>query len=382
MYNKSYSFLPIMEETFQDPSSTSANISPEQTSSACQNTSSDYQSEFIPALCGIIFIVGFIGNGLVITVLCLHNGRKTVANIYMLNLAIADFLFLATLPLWATYYAFGFSWLFGLMMCKISSSLLCVNLFASIFFITCMSMDRYSAIVHPFQSQRRTVQQACFIAFAVWGFASLFSLPTLYFRDLQHIESLGVDACVMAFPREHYSKWCAGMALLKNVFGFLMPLIVLVYCYLGIGLHLWKSQGPWPTKLKRDKSLKMVAAVVLAFIICWLPFHILTFLDALTWLNVVNDCKVTTVIDALMPFVFCIGFANSCVNPLLYCFVGNQFREKLKHLFKLIPAHFISNRLSSSSRKESDPRETIRVGGPEEGRAKLIKEYCFRMQKK
>ncbi|XP_029462580.1 type-2 angiotensin II receptor [Rhinatrema bivittatum] len=351
MHNSSFSFYTFAEETFQDPYSIPANASPEQTATACQNTSSDYQSELIPALCGIIFITGIVGNGLVITVLCLPNGRKTVASIYIFNLVIADLLFLPTFPLWATYYAFGFNWLFGLVMCKISSSLLCVNLFASIFFITCMSIDRYLAIVHPFQSQRRTRQKACFIAFIIWGLACLFSLPTFYFRDMQYIESLGVNACIMAFPHEQYSKWCAGMALIKNLLGFFIPLTVIAYCFLGIGLHLWKSQGLWKIKQKRDKSLKMVAAVVLAFIICWLPFHVLTFLDALTWLNIVNDCNVLAIIDTVMPFVFCIGFANSCVNPLLYCFVGNQFREKFKHLFKLKLSRYIGSRQSSSSRK-------------------------------
>ncbi|MEE6496593.1 hypothetical protein FKM82_002428 [Ascaphus truei] len=355
--------LIITEKTFQDMYFTSSNQSSGQTPTAlCLNaTLSDYQFELIPVIYAIIFTIGFIGNSVVITVLCLHDGPKTIANIYIFNLAVADLLFLATLPLWATYYAFGYNWLFGKVMCKISGSLLSLNVFASIFFISCMSVDRYLAIVYPLRSQRRTLHQAFIVAIIVWGLAAVSSLPTFYFRNIYYIESLGVNACVMDFPQGKYSSWHVAIALLKIMLGFFFPIIVIGTCYLLIGLHLKNAKGPVINKQNRDRVLKMVAAVVVAFLICWLPFHVLTFLDALTRMNIISNCKIVTAIETAMPFTICMGFSNSCINPLLYCFVGNQFRENFRHLFDFSISQHISSR-QSSSRKESVSKEAEQAG--------------------
>ncbi|NXN57182.1 AGTR2 protein, partial [Rynchops niger] len=331
----------------------------------CPLSSSAYQFSLIPALFSVVFVLGLVGNSVVVVVLCRYSGPKTVANIYIFNLAMADLLCLATLPFWAAYYAQGYNWLFGSLMCKISSSVLCLNMFASIFFITCMSMDRYHAIVHPIRSQRRTPRQAYFIALVVWGLACLSSLPTFYFRDTHYIESLGVNACIMAFPHENYAKWSVATAFLKNALGFFIPLTVITTCYIWIRRHLLKAQEFGKNKQKRDKVLKLVAAVVVAFFISWLPFHILTFLDALAHMNIISNCDVTGIIDTALPFAICMAFANSCTNPLLYCFIGNQFQEKLHRLFKRRVYQFNSHRESSSLRKGSCFRDAETPAGGE-----------------
>nr|XP_006135388.1 type-2 angiotensin II receptor [Pelodiscus sinensis] len=367
MYSN-YSGLSITEETLQDARSSPPNGSSDQMSpSPCPLLYSDYQFTLIPVLYCVIFILGLAGNSVVVAVLCRHHGPKTVANIYIFNLAVADLLCLATLPLWAAYYAYGYNWIFGSVMCKISSSVLCLNMFASIFFITCMSLDRYRAIVHPIRFQRRTLQQASLITFLVWGLACLSSLPTFYFRDTYFIESLGVNACIMAFPYEKYANWSAGTAFMKNALGFLIPLTVIATCYMCIWMHLLKAREFRKNKPKRDKVLRLVVAVVVAFLICWLPFHVLTFMDALVRMRLINNCDITTLIDTTLPFGICMGFANSCINPLLYCFIGHQFQEKLRHLFKLRVYQFNSTRQSSSSRKGSYPKdaETPRDGEKE-----------------
>ncbi|NWI67528.1 AGTR2 protein, partial [Todus mexicanus] len=331
----------------------------------CQLTSSGYQFSLIPAVFTVVFFLGLVGNSMVVVVLCWRSGPKTVANIYIFNLAMADLLCLANLPFWATYYAQGYNWLFGSLMCKISSSVLCLNMFASIFFITCMSVDRYHVIVHPIHSQRRTSQQACFIALLVWTLACLSSLPTFYFRDTHYIESLGVNACIMAFPHKNYAKWSVAAAFLKNALGFFIPFTVITMCYICIRRHLLKAKFG-KNKQKRDKVLKLVAAVVVAFFISWLPFHILTFLDALVHMNIIKNCNVTGIIDTALPFGISMAFANSCINPLLYCFIGNQFQEKLHLLFKRRAYQFNSHHENSSLRKRSCFRDAETSVGREE----------------
>lgn len=327
------------------------------TSSCFNNTIEGYHMDLLPVFYSFICIFGFVGNSIVILVLCLQRDMKTVANIYIVNLATADLLFLITLPFWATYYAFGLNWMFGKVMCKISSSLLTLNLFASIFFITCMSIDRYMAIVYPLRSKRRTLTQAVIVALSVWALAIMATLPTFHFRNTYYLESLDVHACIMDFPKNNYSNWCVAMSLVKITVGFCMPVTVIITCYLKIGLHFKRSKGPVLNTQSRDRVLKIVTAIVVCFLVCWLPFHLLTFLDVLTRMKVIKDCKTEALIEAALPISICLAFSNSCINPLLYCFVGNQFRENFRHVlssFKLLKS---TNSQHNSSKKGSELRE-------------------------
>ncbi|XP_056395033.1 type-2 angiotensin II receptor [Hyla sarda] len=356
MLHKNYSVLIIMSKELEDMS---INLTSNQSlSSSCTNiTIPDYQLDLLPVFYSFIFIFGFIGNSLVISVFCLQGDAKTVASVYILNLAIADLLFLVTLPFWATYYSFGLNWMFGTVMCKISSSILTLNIFASIFFISCMSVDRYLSIVYPFRSQRRTHTQAFFVALIIWVLAVMSTLPTLYFRNTYYIKNLDVHACIMDFPKEEYSTWCVAMAVLKITLGFCFPMTVILTCHFKIGLHLKKTEGSILNKKTRDRVLKIVTAMVVCFLICWLPFHVLTFLDVLMRMKIINDCKIESFVEAALPFSICLGFSNSCINPLLYCFVGNQFRENFRHVFSSLRLLQTTNSHHNSSKRGSDSKE-------------------------
>ncbi|KAM3910908.1 type-2 angiotensin II receptor [Leptodactylus fuscus] len=360
MLYRNYSVLIIMSEDLQ---AMTLNLTSNQSLSSCgNNTIPNYQLDLLPAFYSFIFIFGFIGNSLVISVLCSQGDMKTVASIYILNLAIADLLFLMTLPFWATYYSFGLDWKFGTTMCKISSSLLTLNIFASIFFISCMSVDRYMAIVYPLRSQRRTLTQAVLVALIIWVLAIMSTLPTFYFRNTYYIPNLNVYACVMDFPMEEYSSWCVAMALLKITLGFCFPITVILTCYSMIGLHLKKTRGSILNKKTRDRVLKIVTAIVVSFIICWLPFHVLTFLDVLTRMKIINDCRTETFVEAALPLSICLGFSNSCINPLLYCFVGNQFRANFRQAFSSIRVLYSANSHHNSSKRGSDSKEPVANG--------------------
>ncbi|KAL7863433.1 hypothetical protein SRHO_G00124170 [Serrasalmus rhombeus] len=292
--------------------------------------------------------------------------RKTVANTYILNLALSDLLFLLSLPFWAVYYSFDYDWIFGQLMCKLCGGLLTLNLYASIFFITCMSMDRYMAIVHPLKSQRcRNLCRARVVCFLVWFAAGLTTIPTMMFRDTLHISS--VTACVIHF---HSHSWFVGLALMKNILGFLLPFAIITSCYCSIGKHLLTAPGLDKSTSNLDRVLKMVGAVVLAFFFCWFPFHTLTFLDVLVSLKVLKACKVVQTISLGLPFTICLGFSNSAINPFLYCFVGNHFREQLGGLTQTHASNLsqkrgsFSTRLSSFSRKLSDLKD---LATPENG---------------
>uniref|UniRef100_A0A3Q3WT75 G-protein coupled receptors family 1 profile domain-containing protein n=1 Tax=Mola mola TaxID=94237 RepID=A0A3Q3WT75_MOLML len=317
----------------------------------------------IPAIYTVICVLGTLANALAVCVLAYASAsRTTIANIFMLNLCVSDLLFLLSLPLWAIYYSKGYSWSFGWVACKICGALLNFNLYASIFFITSMSIDRYLAIVRPLRSQSaRNPGRARLACILVWFLACACSAPTLYLRDTYHLEELGVEACVIFY---HSNAWYLTLVLMKIIMGFLLPLLIISCCYCAIGRHLLDGRGPLTLCMSPS------SAVVLAFFICWFPFHCVSFLELLKSGGWVDGCWVDWTVNNLTPLTLCLGFSNSAINPVLYCFIGKHFRGRLGGLCKGLCACLkaqgddhsqkrgsFSTRLSSFSRKLSDLKD-------------------------
>lgn len=333
---------------------------------------SQYQKSLVPIFYTVIFLLGFLGNALVICVYCQSSSRRSVANTYLVNLATSDFLFICSLPFWAVYYSMGYDWVFGRVACKLCGALLTLNVYASVFFITCMSVDRYCAIVYPLST--RSVCHARVISTIIWLLAVLTTVPTLVFRDIYPLTSLNVTGCVMIYPNEF---WHPLLTLAKNILGFLLPFGIMATCYSRIGRHILATPDLLePDTTRIDRVLRMVVAVVLAFFLCWCTFHLLTFLGALKDLGMTFSCRTDQAVGMLLPVSLCLGFSNSAINPFLYCFVGNHFREQLCRLYKDKAPRLtqkrdsISTRLSSFSRKLSDVKDSGTIeslplnGGP------------------
>ncbi|KAM9357443.1 type-2 angiotensin II receptor [Symphorus nematophorus] len=404
-----------------DLSLSNSTSSPNSTMEAYLNTSAlnctDWtpvpMTTIIPAIYSVICVLGTIANALAVCVLA-HGStsRRTVANTFMLNLCVSDLLFLLSLPLWAVYYAQGYSWPFGRVACKICGMLHNLNLYASIFFITSMSVDRYLAIVRPLRSQSaRNPKRAKLTCVLVWLLACACSAPTVYLRNTYHLKALGVEACVIFYPD---NNWYMTLIWMKIILAFLLPLLVISCCYCAIGRHLMADTGlgrmqnpthpPNMPSFKSQEScskpdrpptpcvnpssgasrslegrglervLWTVAAVVMAFFLCWFPFHCVTFLDFLKSTARLDSCWVNWTIHNLTPLTLCLGFSNSAINPVLYCFIGNHFRGRLGGLCKGLCACLkapeedhsqkrgsFSTRLSSFSRKLSDLKDLVIV---------------------
>ncbi|XP_061690849.1 type-2 angiotensin II receptor-like [Syngnathoides biaculeatus] len=364
----------------------------------------------IPSIYSIICCLGIIANTLAVCVLAHTNAsRRTVANTFMLNLCVSDLLFLLSLPLWAVYYSQGYNWPFGRVACRICGGVHNLNLYASIFFITCMSMDRYLALVHPLRSQSvRDLKRAKLMCILVWVLAFACTAPTIALRDTHYIEELGVQACVIIYPDP---TWYRSLAWMKILLGFLLPMIIISCCYCAIGRHFLASSGlvilrkpshsdsafkssgsqdscskperpptpcvnPGPSGGRPmegrglERVLWTVAAVVLAFFLCWFPFHCVTFIDILKSDGWLDSCWAQWTIHNLTPLTLCLGFSNSAINPVVYCFIGNHFRGRLGTLSKGLCVRLksreedhsqkrgsFSTRLSSFSRKLSDLKD-------------------------
>ncbi|XP_045076581.1 type-1 angiotensin II receptor-like, partial [Coregonus clupeaformis] len=265
----------------------------------------------IPVVYGCNFVIGMVGNSMVVAVIYRYMKLKTVANVFVLNLAISDLTFLITLPMWATFTATGYQWPFGGFLCKASAGLVMFNLYSSIFFLTALSVDRHLAIVHPVRSrQRRTGFYARITCVLVWLLALLLSVPTALTRDLIHITNYNISTCGVLHP-EGSRHLLLTISLMKSILGFLVPFLIIISCYCLIGRALVRARSIQKTTRSRDDEvLRMLAAAVLAFFLCWVPHQVFHLMELLAQLKVVTNCVIVDVIDTAMPFTICIAFLN------------------------------------------------------------------------
>ncbi|XP_043926560.1 type-1 angiotensin II receptor [Protopterus annectens] len=314
-----------------------------------------YVFTMIPIVYTIIFVIGILGNIVVVIVIYIYMKLKTVASIFLFNLALADMTFLITLPLWAASTAMEYHWPFGIALCKLTAGIVTLNLYASIFLLTCLSIDRYVAIVHPMTSrQRRTLVFARLICIIIWVLATVISIPTMCRRNV--INNHNVTLCGF----DHIeTSFLVGMGLTKNILGFLIPFMIILFCYCLIAKTLLQAYDIQQNRSRNDEVLKMLMAVVAAFFLCWIPHQVLTFLYVLIHKKVIQDCHIIDTIDIAMPFTICIAYFNSCLNPVLYGYVGKNFRRHVMHLLKCAPSGIrshpvLTTKMSSLSLRTSE----------------------------
>ncbi|KAM3597840.1 uncharacterized protein V6R79_009957 [Siganus canaliculatus] len=273
----------------------------------------------IPLIYIIVCIIGLGGNTLVIHIVLHYSKIESVTNIYILNLAIADELFMLGLPFLAVQNTLQ-SWPFGAFMCRLVMTVDSINQFTSIFCLTVMSIDRYLAVVHPIRSSKwRRPQVAKVVNGTVWALSFLVVLPVVIFANIQK----DGGTCNIAWPQPA-NIWRAGFIIYTSAVGFFCPLLIICLCYLLIVFKI-RSSGKkvHATSTKRRKSerkvTRMVVIVVAVFVFCWLPFYALNIINLLVALP--------SEYHGLYYFVVVLSYANSCANPIVYGFLSDNFKR-------------------------------------------------------
>ncbi|XP_014039433.1 relaxin-3 receptor 1-like [Salmo salar] len=295
----------------------------------------------ISVVYSIVCAVGLIGNLLVFFLMRLKQGRKKSSiNFFIINLAVTDFQFVLTLPFWAVDTALDFSWPFGDAMCKIILSVTVMNMYASVFFLTAMSVTRYWSVASALKNRSR--QRSCsvkLVCAVLWVSATIATAPTTIFSSVTVVA--GEKLCLIRFPEGH--DWLALYHLQKIIIAFVIPMLIVSVCYLMLlrFIRLRSMNNNHPKR--RSRVTKSVTIVVLSFFLCWMPNHAITFWGVLVKFNAVNwDKSYYLVHTYVFPVTVCLAHANSCLNPVLYCLMRREFRKMLKDLFWRISSPAIS----------------------------------------
>ncbi|CAH6778739.1 chemerin-like receptor 1 [Phodopus roborovskii] len=330
---------------------------------------------FLVVIYSVVCFLGILGNGLVI-VIATFKMKKTVNTVWFVNLAVADFLFNIFLPIHIAYAAMDYHWVFGKAMCKISSFLLSHNMYTSVFLLTVISFDRCISVVLPVWSQNhRSVRLAYTTCVVVWVLAFFLSSPSLVFRDTNNVNgritcfnNFNLSAAESLSSSLHsrgnpvgFSRHTA-VTITRFLCGFLAPVVIITACYLTIAFKLQRNR-----LAKTKKPFKIIITIIVTFFLCWCPYHMLYLLE------LHHTAMPGSVFSLGLPLATAIAITNSCMNPILYVFMGHDFKKFKVALFSRLanalsedtgpssyPSHRSFTKMSSLNEKPSvNEKETI-----------------------
>ncbi|XP_028267658.1 somatostatin receptor type 5-like isoform X2 [Parambassis ranga] len=309
-------------------------------------------SEVTAVIYTIVFIVGFLGNTLAIYVMLRYAKMKTVTNMYILNLAVADELYILGIPFLGTNSALSY-WPYGDFFCKVCMTADGMSQFASTFCLTLMSIDRYLAVVYPIRSSKwRKPQVAKILSGLVWVVSFLIVLPVTIYSSVQE----KFETCNISWP-EPTNLWSIVFILYTSILGFFGPLVVICLCYLLIVIKV-RSAGMRAGLTKRRKSerkvTRMVVIIVLVFVLCWLPFFTANIVNLI---HIIPENKTTA---AIYFSLVILTYVNSCANPILYGFLSDNFKQSFQKVLCLYKPNGASTADLVVGRQNATKMEVIR----------------------
>ncbi|XP_034554484.1 C-C chemokine receptor type 4 [Notolabrus celidotus] len=320
----------------------------EDTSSAPCDLSNleDFGKVFLPTVYVLVFILGFLGNSLVVCVLVKHRNQTNLTDICLFNLALSDLLFVLTLPFYA-HYSVVRKWTFGDFMCRFASGSHNTGFYSSIFFMVVMTMDRYIVIIHTHKAARyRTVRAGVALSLIVWMLSLSVSLPDFIFTKVNESEGSSCRYDPQSDAWKHYNIFTA------NILGLMIPLLVMVVCYSKIIPILMKMRST-----KKHRVVKLIISIVVAFFIFWAPYNISLFLRFLKTKLPGDECTLEKNLRLSVTLTETFAYTHCCLNPIIYAFVGQKFMRRVLQLLKecvpWIPLSATIDFSNSSLRKSS-----------------------------
>ncbi|XP_025158143.1 allatostatin-A receptor isoform X3 [Harpegnathos saltator] len=323
-----------MESTLTNPANAShdlVNCSSQFTSlangvAACERFEFGFDRELVesivvvvvPLFFGMIGILGLVGNSLVVVVVAANPGMRSTTNILIINLAVADLLFVIfCIPFTATDFVLPY-WPFGNVWCKIVQYLIIVTAYASVYTLVLMSLDRYLAVVHPIASMSwRTENHAILAICVTWAVILAISTPALV-----------IHGEVSFF-----------------LTSYVLPLKLICIFYVCMLIKLWRgARISAESRRGRRRVTRLVLVVVGVFAVCWCPIQVILVTKS------VDMFPLTTATIMLQIASHILAYTNSCVNPFLYAFLSDNFRKAFRKIIYCRPRPESNNRLGPATK--------------------------------
>lgn len=281
----------------------------------------------------VIFLVGLVTNSLALRRLCSSPCNQSSTAIYMISLAVADLFFIISLPLRIYYYnqkagalrAASSGWPPSAAYCHLTFMLKYVSLYGGIFFLLCIAVDRYFAVVHPLRSSLRRLWVARLVSGGIWCLVLGLSvgLPVLLLAAARQDQSCLPDPS----SRQHRTLILLALGFVLGC--FLLPTALLIYCYCRVLRVLQQQRQRGRSQLRsRRHTLTLIYWVLTVFLLCFVPYHINLLGYTLTHVGLLPHCGLAKLTKAVHPVALSLASANCCLNPLIYYFSSSLVHKE------------------------------------------------------
>ncbi|KAK2894437.1 hypothetical protein Q8A67_011666 [Cirrhinus molitorella] len=289
----------------------------------------------LPVSYTLVFVFGLALNITAMYVILFRTKHWKPSTIYMINLNVCDTLYILTLPFLIYYYADKNDWPFGELMCKLIRFLFYTNLYGSILFLSCISLHRFLGVCHPVRSLYwMNGRRARLISVGIWMIIFILQAPILYFSRMNNSGDVTQQStvCYDTTSKELFNDFIVYSSVVMLLL-FVLPFGVVLVCN---GLMVKKLQepgiggGPMSQRFKQ-KSVKMIIIVLLAFMLCFLPFHVnRSIYYTFRYLDKQVSCSMLETASMAYKVTRPLASANSCIDPILYFMAGQGFRSSIR----------------------------------------------------
>ncbi|KFV49457.1 Proteinase-activated receptor 2, partial [Tyto alba] len=215
-----------------------------------------------------------------------------------------------------SYHLLGNHWLFGEYLCRTMVAFFYGNMYSSILFFTCIGLERYISVVHPFlwkgSNQTRSKVGICV---GIWLVVGLGMSPLLFHPQTSQISSLNITTCHDVLGKNEHTFLVYYFLSLVGL-GFGLPFVLMTISYSCILVRLL-------AKGRRYRQVvRVLALVLLVFILCFTPSNVLLFIH---YMLEATGCNNITYI--LYTLALVLGAFSNCFDPFIYFYVSRDFRS-------------------------------------------------------
>ncbi|XP_057896945.1 proteinase-activated receptor 4 [Melospiza georgiana] len=273
----------------------------------------------IPCLYVLVLLLGLPSNALALWVLATR-AERPAPTVFLMNLATADLLLISVLPFKISYYFLGNHWPFGEGLCRLTTALFYGNMYCSVLLLSCISVDRYLAVAHPFSSRAfRTPTLAASTCAGVWLCSAALTLPLTLQQQSYPLLGAGLTLCHDVLPRHDDDGFYFYYFVVLISCAFLLPLVLLVLSSGAVLRVLLRGGGRY------GHAAKLTALMVVTLVVFYAPSNILLLLHYSSPCSRLHGQLYLSYMVSLALSTF-----NSCADPFVYYYVSEDFREKVK----------------------------------------------------
>ncbi|XP_047229298.1 substance-P receptor-like [Girardinichthys multiradiatus] len=283
-----------------------------------------------------IVVVSVVGNVVVIWIILAHKRMRTVTNYFLVNLAFAEAAMSAFNTVINFAYAVHNEWYFGLVYCRFHNFFPIAAIFASIYSMTAIALDRYMAIIHPLK-QRLSSTLTRVVIGVIWVLAFLLAFPQYLYSSTTVLP--GRTVCYIDWPENTTVDFKKIYYVCVAVLIYFLPLCIMGWAYMAVGITLWASEIPGDSSehyteqlIAKRKVVKMMIMVVCTFAVCWLPYHVYFLLHQF-FPELFEERYIQQVYLAIM----WLAMSSTMYNPVIYYCLNSRFRAGFQQVFCCCP---------------------------------------------